>query len=140
MKLVQITVGIVATILTLVILLFVGLGEPNRMAAEEASQLGKSIEEGALLFGEYCKPCHGPQAKGIEGLCPPLNDQYFFTGRLKDVGYPGTLRATATYSLLPDGAQLTYTATTGFHPAEPLRRLHAAVGPGLRRTAAPRPD
>ncbi len=92
MKLVQITVGIVATILTLVILLFVGLGEPNRMAAEEASQLGKSIEEGALLFGEYCKPCHGPQAKGIEGLCPPLNDQYFFTGRLKDVGYPGSLR------------------------------------------------
>ncbi len=29
-----------------------------------------------------------------------------------DQGYPGTLRATATFSLLPDGAQLTYTATT----------------------------
>lgn len=29
-----------------------------------------------------------------------------------DQGYPGTLRTTATYSLLPDGAQLTYTATT----------------------------
>ena len=129
MKLVQITVGIVATILTLVILLFVGLGEPNRMAAEEASQLGKSIEEGALLFGEYCKPCHGPQAKGIEGLCPPLNDQYFFTGRLKDVGYPARLCQVNHCRRAP-----------GFHPAEPLRRLHAAVGPGLRRTAAPRPD
>jgi len=92
MKLVQITVGIVATILTLVILLVVGIGEPNRMAAEEASQKGKSIEEGALLFGEYCKPCHGPQAKGIQGLCPPLNDQFFFNGRLKEVGYPGSLR------------------------------------------------
>lgn len=92
MKLVQITVGIIATIATLAILLFVGLDESNRMTTEEASQLGKSIEEGALLFGEYCKPCHGPQGKGIEGLCPPLNDQYFFSGRLKDVGYPGSLR------------------------------------------------
>ena len=29
-----------------------------------------------------------------------------------DQGYPGTLRASATFSLLPDGAQVTYTATT----------------------------
>ncbi len=92
MKLVQITVGIVGAILTLALLLYVGIEEPNRMAMEEASQLGKSIEEGALLYGEYCKPCHGPQGKGIEGLCPPLNDAYFFAGRLKEVGYAGSLR------------------------------------------------
>ena len=29
-----------------------------------------------------------------------------------DQGYPGTLQVTATYSLLPDGAQVSYTATT----------------------------
>ncbi|MGC3954951.1 MAG: aldose epimerase family protein [Propionicimonas sp.] len=29
-----------------------------------------------------------------------------------DQGYPGTLRVSATYSLLPDGAQVSYTATT----------------------------
>ena len=91
MKLVQITVGILAVIITFVILLVVGLNEPTRMATETASQKGKSIEEGALLFGEYCKGCHGPQAKGVEGLCPPLNDPYFFNGRLKEIGYPGAL-------------------------------------------------
>jgi hypothetical protein len=27
---------------------------------------------------------------GIPGLCPPLNDRYFFDQRLKDVGWSGT--------------------------------------------------
>lgn len=91
MKLAQIAVGIIAVILTLVIILFVAQNESTRMAEEELSQQGKSIEEGAALFNQYCSGCHGLQAKGTPGLCPPLNDAFFFNGRLQEVGYPGSL-------------------------------------------------
>lgn len=91
MKLAQIAVGIIAVILVLVIILVVAGNESARMAEEELSQQGKAIEEGAALFNQYCSGCHGPQAKGIPGLCPPLNDAYFFDGRLQEVGYPGSL-------------------------------------------------
>lgn len=91
MKLAQIAVGIVAVILTLVIILFIAQNESTRMAEEELSQQGKSIEEGAALFNQYCSGCHGLQAKGTPGLCPPLNDAFFFEGRLQEVGYPGSL-------------------------------------------------
>ncbi len=91
MKLAQITVGIVAVILTLVIILFIAQNENSRMTREAMSQQGKSIEEGAALFNQYCSGCHGLQAKGTPGLCPPLNDAFFFNGRLQEVGYPGSL-------------------------------------------------
>jgi len=46
---------------------------------------------GAELFEINCSGCHGKQGEGIPGLCPPLNDKYFFESRLSDVGWSGTL-------------------------------------------------
>ena len=51
----------------------------------------RAIEEGAALFDAQCSRCHGTQGKGIPGLCPPLNDRYFFDQRLKDVSWSGTM-------------------------------------------------
>jgi mono/diheme cytochrome c family protein len=57
--------------------------------AKEQSAL--SIEVGADLFDTNCRPCHGAKGEGTPGLCPPLNDKHFFTDRLKEVGWSGSL-------------------------------------------------
>jgi mono/diheme cytochrome c family protein len=54
-------------------------------------QHGRTVEVGAELFDSNCSGCHGPQGEGIPGLCPPLNDKFFFTDRLAEVGWAGTL-------------------------------------------------
>jgi mono/diheme cytochrome c family protein len=45
---------------------------------------------GAELYENNCRGCHGPQGEGIAGLCPPLNDRFFFDERLAEVGWSGT--------------------------------------------------
>ena len=62
----------------------------ERMARLDKEQRALAIEVGADLFDINCRGCHGPQGEGTPGLCPPLNDKYFFTNRLKDVGWSGT--------------------------------------------------
>ena len=88
---VQITAGLIMILLAMAIILYVGVQEPARLEAEEAAQKARAIEVGARLFETHCSGCHGITGQGIEGLCPPLNDPYFFTQRLKEVGYPGSL-------------------------------------------------
>jgi mono/diheme cytochrome c family protein len=87
----EISLGILFVLATGTILLIWGLGEDKRMAEFELSQRGQAIEVGAELFDSNCRPCHGPQGEGTPGLCPPLNDKYFFTDRLKEVGWSGSL-------------------------------------------------
>jgi mono/diheme cytochrome c family protein len=60
----------------------------ERLALE---QHGRTVEVGAELFDSNCKACHGAQGEGTIGLCPPLNDKAFFTTRLEEVGWAGTL-------------------------------------------------
>ncbi len=86
----EISLGILFVLATGSILLFWGLREEDRMAEFERSQRGQAIEVGAELYDINCRPCHGPQGEGTPGLCPPLNDKYFFTDRLKEVGWSGT--------------------------------------------------
>jgi len=87
----EISLGILLVLATGMILIFYGLGEEERMALLERQQHGQAIEVGAGLFDNNCSGCHGPQGEGIPGLCPPLNDKYFFSNRLKDVGWSGSL-------------------------------------------------
>jgi mono/diheme cytochrome c family protein len=61
------------------------------MARYEVGHQAQAIEVGAVLFENNCRGCHGNQGEGILGLCPPLNDRNFFTNRLKEVGWSGTL-------------------------------------------------
>ncbi len=87
----EISLGILLVLATGTILIYQGLLEEERMARFEEQQRAQAIEVGAELFDINCKGCHGPQGEGTPGLCPPLNDKYFFTDRLKDVGWSGSI-------------------------------------------------
>jgi mono/diheme cytochrome c family protein len=87
----EILLGIILVSLTTVIILVYGFNEEKRMAAEGEAQHGRMIEVGASLYEINCSGCHGLKGEGILGLCPPLNDAHFFTNRLEEVGWSGTL-------------------------------------------------
>ena len=90
----KITVGIVALLLMAsIFVLFVARGETARLPAEESNFSARSIENGALIFQTNCIGCHGVQGKGLPGVAPALNTPEFFTNRLKEVGYAGSLRS-----------------------------------------------
>lgn len=90
----KITVGIVVLLLMAsVFVLFVARDEPDRLPAAEANFAARSVENGALLFEGNCVGCHGVQGKGIPGVAPSLNSPEFFTTRLQEVGYAGSLRS-----------------------------------------------
>jgi len=86
----EISLGIFLVLATGTLLIYQGLLEEVRMKRFEEIQQAQAIEVGADLFDTNCKGCHGPQGEGTPGLCPPLNDRYFFTDRLKDVGWSGS--------------------------------------------------
>jgi mono/diheme cytochrome c family protein len=81
--------GILAVLLSVVILVFAWMIEYPRMAAQTANWDGRSVEKGADIFANNCATCHGLNGQG--GAGPALNSNYFFTQRLTDVGFAGTL-------------------------------------------------
>lgn len=87
---IEISLGILLVLITGTVTILYGFNEENRMTTLAQAQQAQSIEVGAGLFETYCSPCHGKQGLGTPGLCPPLNDRYFFDQRLKDVGWSGT--------------------------------------------------
>jgi mono/diheme cytochrome c family protein len=87
----QIILGALMVLITSFVVLVYGLNEEERMAETERAQHARAIEQGAVLFEAQCSRCHGTQGLGIPGLCPPLNDRYFFDDRLTDVGWSGSL-------------------------------------------------
>ena len=86
-----IVLGIILVSLTTVMLVVYGFNEEERMAKESESQHARAVEVGAGLFENNCSGCHGLKGEGITGLCPPLNNGEFFTTRLKEVGWSGSL-------------------------------------------------
>lgn len=87
----EITLGILLILVSGSVLLYYGSRENERMSYFTEAQQAQAIEVGAELFESQCSRCHGPQGKGIQGVCPPLNDRYFFDQRLKVVGWSGSL-------------------------------------------------
>lgn len=108
----QILLGTLLILATSVIVLLYGLNEEKRMGETKRAVRARAIEEGAELFEQQCSRCHGTQGAGIPGLCPPLNDRYFFDQRLKDVGWSGGLEdyivATASSGRLTSTRPETY--------------------------------
>lgn len=86
---VKIALGILSVLLAVVVLLFMGLLEERRMAAQTGNWEGRSIEKGAEIWANNCVECHGFNGEG--GAGPAINSKYFFTQRLADVGFAGTL-------------------------------------------------
>ena len=91
--LLKITVGILAVLGIVLATAIVGFGELDRLSRREANFAGRGIENGAKLFETNCIGCHGVQGQGLPGVAPALNSEEFFTTRLQDVHYAGTLQS-----------------------------------------------
>lgn len=87
----KILLGIAALGLTIAVLIFAAVIEPQRMQAQAGNWDGRSIEKGADLFANNCSNCHGADGRGLPGVAPALNSRYFFTNRATDVGFAGSL-------------------------------------------------
>jgi mono/diheme cytochrome c family protein len=87
----KIVLGILSSLLAIVLMMLLLLTEETRMEAQTASWAGREIENGAALYYNNCASCHGPDGRGLPGVAPSLNSHYFFTQRLEDVGWAGSL-------------------------------------------------
>jgi len=86
---IEITLGALFVVLSAGLLLWLGFQEPVQLVSQADIQRAEAIEVGATLFETNCSRCHGDQGQGLIG--PPLNDPHFFSGRLDEVGWGGTL-------------------------------------------------
>ncbi len=86
----EIVLGTILVLLSVAIVIIMGVQEPQRLADYTVQQRAEQIEFGASVFTTYCTTCHGLQAQGIAGVAPSLRDEYFFTQRLKEVGWVGS--------------------------------------------------
>jgi mono/diheme cytochrome c family protein len=87
----KIVLGILSSLLAIVLIMLLLLTEETRMEAQTASWAGREIENGAALYYNNCASCHGPDGRGLQGVAPALHSHYFFTHRLEDVGWAGSL-------------------------------------------------
>jgi len=95
----KILVGLLAILIGVSGVVFVGINDADRRVEFEEAFHARSIEQGAALYTEYCTECHGLQGQGIEGVAPTLNSQYFFQDRLSEIGYQGSLEAYITLTV-----------------------------------------
>lgn len=87
----EIVLGTILVLLSSAIVIILGIREPQRLADYTVQQRAQLIEFGASVFVTNCTRCHGSQAQGITGIAPSLRDEHFFTERLSEVGWGGSL-------------------------------------------------
>jgi mono/diheme cytochrome c family protein len=87
---IEVALGAIFIIISSVLLLVIGFQENDALVDTEVAQRANAVEVGAVLYETNCSRCHGENGEGLIG--PPLNDEYFFTQRIKDVGWGGTLK------------------------------------------------
>ncbi len=88
----RVVAGTFFVVATAILLVYVAVNEPTRMANFSAAYHARQVETGAALFEINCIGCHGPQGQGIPGVAPTLNHKALFDGsRLKEAGYAGTV-------------------------------------------------
>lgn len=96
----KILLGIIGVLGSVAFLLFQFYMEEPRMAAQAANWEGRSIEKGADLFANNCANCHLQDGKGIPNVAPALNSKYFFSQRLVDIGWSGSVKDYIELTLL----------------------------------------
>ena len=87
----EIVIGTLLVLLSAAIMIILGFREPQRLADYTVQQRAEQIEFGASVYVTYCTRCHGTQAQGITGVAPSLRDEYFFTKRIAEIGWQGSL-------------------------------------------------
>ncbi|GIK71520.1 MAG: hypothetical protein BroJett021_05080 [Chloroflexota bacterium] len=83
--------GIVVFLALLALLVTVGVHEEQRLVTAAQIDRARQIEQGALLYEQHCRTCHGSNGEGLGALGPALHDAHFFTGRLREVGWAGSM-------------------------------------------------
>src|SRR5215213_4435889 len=73
----RITLGIVMFVAIMILIGWVAINEPARMASFTEQQNGRATERGAELFAANCSSCHGVNGLGT-GQGPALNSPHFF--------------------------------------------------------------
>src|ERR1051326_8978596 len=91
----RVILGTISLVITTILLGYVALTEQDRMADFTASYQARQIETGAAIFENNCRPCHGDQGQGIEGVAPALNAADLLVGapqppRLQAIGWAGS--------------------------------------------------
>jgi mono/diheme cytochrome c family protein len=87
----QIAAGLFLVLGLIVLTLGLALSEMPRMEVFKTSNDARAVESGAALFENNCRPCHGPQGKGVEGVAPAINAADLYDGsRLAAIGWTGT--------------------------------------------------
>lgn len=119
----EVVLGTILVLLSTALVVILGVQEPQRLADYSVQQRAEKIEFGAAIFSTYCTTCHGSQAQGIAGVAPSLRDEYFFTQRLKEIGWSGSLEDYIV-SAITAGRQLSsrpelYGGSTGRPPVMP---------------------
>ncbi len=74
----RILVGIASFVGIMVIIGWIGINEPARMATFQDQYHGRSVERGAYLFNQNCSTCHGVDGRGLQGRAPGLNNPHLF--------------------------------------------------------------
>lgn len=72
---VEITLGLLSLLGVIAITALVGVsefGDSGRMRRAEVGYDSRSVESGAQMFNQYCAPCHGINAAGLN--CPTLDE------------------------------------------------------------------
>ncbi len=95
----RILVGLLAVLIAISTVIFIGINEADRQVEFTKAFQGRSIEDGATIFTGYCSPCHGLHGEGIPGVAPTLNSKYFFEKRLDEIGYVGSLESYVTLTV-----------------------------------------
>jgi mono/diheme cytochrome c family protein len=83
--------GSVVTLALILLLSVIGERETARLATAARIDQARRIEQGAALYAQNCRTCHGVNGEGLGALGPALHDAHFFTGRLPEVGWSGSL-------------------------------------------------
>jgi mono/diheme cytochrome c family protein len=74
----RITLGITMFVALMILIGWIMINEPARMASFDEQHLGRSIEQGAELYASSCTSCHGTNGQGIQGRAPALNNPHLF--------------------------------------------------------------
>lgn len=94
----RILIGLIAILVTISSIVYVGINEPDRQAEFKAAFHGRSVEAGANIFTQFCSPCHGLHGEGTP-RAPTLNSKQFFENRLDDLGYQGSMESYLTLTI-----------------------------------------
>lgn len=110
---IEITIGLLATVMTVLLILVYGANEESRMERRARAYDVRAVERGAEAYEQYCASCHGPNAAG--GQCPPLDATSGLQGgdrgpgvawRLEDLGVDRTGGYAYVYSVIEAGRQV----------------------------------